>query len=96
MEILECPVARIPLLALLVESDGKDEPIRSVPAQLQELPEGFTMFHQPPTGLHSGFSVWVYSHSLRFSQKLPQGSGGSAAGSTGLQDTSSRQKMYLT
>ena len=96
MEILECPVARIPLLALLVESDGKDEPIRSVPAQLRELPEGFTMFHQPPTGLHSGFSVWVNSHSLRFSQKLPQGSGGSAAGSTGLQDTSSRQKMYLT
>ena len=68
MEILVCPVARIPLSALLVGSDGKDEPIRSVPAQLQELPEGFTLFHQPPTGLHSGFSVRVYSHSLRFSQ----------------------------
>ena len=47
---------------------AKDEPIRSVPAQLQELPEGFTLFHQPPTGLYSGFSVRVYSHSLRFSQ----------------------------
>ena len=50
MEILVCPVARIPLSALLVGSDGKDEPIRSVPAQLQELPEGFTLFHQPPRG----------------------------------------------
>lgn len=68
MEILVCPVARIPLSALLVGSDGKDEPIRSVPAQLQELPEGFTLFHQPPTGLYSGFSVRVYSHSLHFSQ----------------------------
>ena len=68
MEILVCPVARIPLSALLVGSDGKDEPIRSVPAQLQELPEGFTLFHQPPTGLHSGFSVRVYSLSLHFSQ----------------------------
>ena len=87
---------RIPLSALLVGSDGKDEPIRSVPAQLQELPEGFTLFHQPPTGLHTGFSVRVYSHSLRFSRKQPQGSGGSAAGSAGLQGTSSRQKMYLT
>ena len=96
MEILVCPVARIPLSALLVGSDGKDEPIRSVPAQLQELPEGFTLFHQPPTGLHTGFSVRVYSHSLRFSRKQPQGSGGSAAGSTGLQGTSSRQNMYLT
>lgn len=68
MEILVCPVARIPLSALLVGSDGKDEPIQSVPAQLQELPEGFTLFHQQPTGLHSGFSVRVYSHSLHFSQ----------------------------
>ena len=68
MEILVCPVARIPLSALLVGSDGKDEPIRSVPAQLQELPEGFTLFHQQPTGLHSGFSVRVYSLSLCFSQ----------------------------
>ena len=47
-------------------------------------------------GIFSGCSVRVYSHSLRFSQKQPQGSGGSAAGSTGLQGTSSRQKMYLT
>ena len=68
MEIMVCPVARIPLSVLLVGSDGKDELIPSEPAQLQELLEGFTLFHQPPTGLHSGFSVRVYSHSLRFSQ----------------------------
>ena len=68
MGILVCPVARIPLSTLLVGSDGKDEPIRLVPAQLQELPEGSTLFHQPPTGLHSGFSVRVYSHSLPFFQ----------------------------
>ena len=42
MEILVCPVTRIPLSALLVGSDGKDEPILSVPAQLQELPEVFS------------------------------------------------------
>ncbi|KAK3797559.1 hypothetical protein RRG08_054588 [Elysia crispata] len=33
INILECPVARIPLLALLVLCSRKDEPIRSVPSQ---------------------------------------------------------------
>ena len=70
MEIPGCPVARIPLSALLAGSDGRDEPIRSVSAQLQELVEGGTAFDPLPAGLHSGFSVWVCSHSLC----IPQGS----------------------
>ena len=64
MEILVCPITRIPLLALLAESNGEAEPIRLVPAQLQELPEDITMLYQPPSGLHSGFSVRLYCLSL--------------------------------
>ena len=42
----------------------KGKPIRSVPVQLQELPEGVAMLDRPLSGLHSGFSVRVYSLSL--------------------------------
>ena len=64
MEILVCPIPRIPLSALLAGSNGKAEPIQLVPAQLQELPEDITVLHQPPSGLHSGFSVRLYCLSL--------------------------------
>ena len=64
MEILGCPVVRIPLSALLARSNGKDEPIQLVSAQLQELPEAVTVFDKPPLGLHSRFSVRVVSLSL--------------------------------
>lgn len=48
MEILGCPDVRMPLSALLTESNGKDEPIQLVSAQLQELPEGVTVYDLPP------------------------------------------------
>ena len=35
----------------------KGKPIRSVPVQLQELPEGVAMLDRPPSGLHSGFTT---------------------------------------
>ena len=38
--------------------------IRSVPVQMQELREGVAMLDRPPSVLHSGFSVRVYSLSL--------------------------------
>ena len=47
-EILVCPITRIPLSALLAESNGKAEPIQLVPAQLQELPEDLTVKHEFP------------------------------------------------
>ena len=38
MEILVCPSPRIPLLVLLLESEGKAGPVHSGPGRLQELP----------------------------------------------------------
>ena len=35
MKILVCPITRIPLSALLAESNGEAEPIKLVSAQLQ-------------------------------------------------------------
>ena len=42
----------------------KGKPIRLVTVQLQELPKGVAMLDRPPSGIHSGFSVRVYSFSL--------------------------------
>lgn len=48
MEILGCTVIRIPLLALLARSNGKEELIQLISGQLQELPEGVAVFNQLP------------------------------------------------
>ena len=76
MEILGCPVVKTSLSALLTVSNGKDEPIRLVAVWLQELPEGVTLFNQPSSGLHSGFSVGVFSLNLFLKRKACKVAGG--------------------
>ena len=106
MEDLECPVASTLLSFRTAKIQRKGQPIQLVQGWLQELPEGFVMHNQQPMGLHSGFSVGVYSpghshfHGIRkaakvFCQNFPSLY---EAGSTGLHGTRGRPctTLYTT
>ena len=49
------PTHQGPPLGVAGRVRRRGKPIRSVPAQLQELPEGVAMLGQPPTGLRSDY-----------------------------------------